>query len=147
MRVMIYNVMQRLAVRAARGEIADLIQQPITDDLLRQIRGRLLPLAERPIIGAVVRSRDFHTLPGVPDLLVHRHEDPFDISRIERALDGAGLSLLQFELPTPALAARYQRAFPQDSGRRDAGAWARFVRETPELLASHFEFWCCKRRD
>ena len=147
MRIMVYNVMQRLAVRAARGEIADLVQPTITDDILRQIRRRLLPFAERPIIGGVVRSRDFSTLPGVHDLVAHRHEDPFDISRIERALDGAGLSLLQFELPTPSLKARYRRAFPDDPRRQDTRAWARFVRETPELFAGHFEFWCCKRGD
>jgi hypothetical protein len=41
-------------------------------------------------------SQDFATLSGTYDLLLHRHEDPFDIPRIERALDRFGLRLLLF---------------------------------------------------
>ena len=71
-------------------------------------------------------SRDFATLAGTYDLLLHRHEDPFDIKRIERALDQAGLRMLSFDLPLPPVAARYDAMFPDDPKHRDIKSWARF---------------------
>src|SRR5262249_55742447 len=90
MKVMLYSSAARAGVRAARAAVADLAQAPVTDDLLRQVRRRLIET------GLFPRSRDFFTLPGVHDLLLHRHEDPFDVPRIARALGQLELDLLGF---------------------------------------------------
>lgn len=144
MHLMVYNRLQRLMITAARGLITDLLQQPVGDDLLREVRRRLLAHADRAPAAQVVASRDFATLAGTQDLLLHRHEDPFDVSRIERALAAAGLRLMRFDMPSPVAAARYDAEFPSDPGHRDVASWATFTRHDPSAMAGHFRFWCAK---
>ena len=144
MRIMVYNRVQRLVIAAARALIADLVQEPMSDDLLRRVRERVLQQPEQSFLSSVTRSADFATLAGVHDLLLHRHEDPFDVMRIERALDHAGLRMLSFSFPTPPVAARYDAAFPDDPRHRDTKALASFTRSDPVVRAAHFRFWCCK---
>ena len=86
--------------------------------------------------------RDFATLAGTHDLLLHSHEDPFDLPRIERALSQVGLRMLSFDMPTPAVAARYHALFPDDQKHRDIKSLARFERSDPNMLARHYRFWC-----
>jgi hypothetical protein len=59
-------------------------------------------------------------------LLLHPHVDPFDIPRIKRALDYAGMTLLSFSLPSPSAGARYDAMFPGDLEHRDFESWAFF---------------------
>lgn len=140
MRLMLYSRLARLRVRAARSRIADLVDRPVTDDLLREARRRLL--AEAPhLLG---RSLDFYTLGGVHDLLLHRHEDPFDVPRIRRGIERLGLSLIAFVLPTAAHRARYRREHPGDPLFRDYEAWAALEKSEPFLFAAMYEFWCRK---
>jgi hypothetical protein len=90
----------------------------------------------------VIRSRDFSTLAGTHDLLLHRHEDPFNLPRIERALDGAGMRLLSYDMPSPVIAARYDAMFPGDPAHRDVKSLMRFEVSEPAVSASHYRFWC-----
>ncbi len=82
LRVMVYSKLARMNVRAARALLGELVDQPVDDDLLRAVRARLIAAPRNP----VARSPDFYTLGGVHDLLLHRHEDPFDVPRIRRAI-------------------------------------------------------------
>ena len=132
MHIMVYNRYQRLMINGARAFlISDLAQEPVSDDLLRRVRQRFLERPEHPAATYVIRSRDFATLAGTHDLLLHRHEDPFDLARIERALNHAGLRMLSFDMPTPLIAARYNAMFPEDPKRRDIKSFARFERSDP----------------
>jgi len=140
MRIMVYSKIARLIVRAARTHIADLLDRPIDAGLLRAVRRRLLEKAP----GLVSNSPDFYTLAGVYDLLLHSHEDPFDVPRIARALDSLGLELLAFELPNPHLRTRYREAHPDDAGLRDVKAWAALEKSQPFLFAGMYDFWCRK---
>jgi len=143
MHIMVYNRHQRLLINGARALlISDLAQEPVSDDLLRRVRQRFLERPEHPAAAFVVRSRDFATLAGTHDLLLHRHEDPFDLARIERALDHAGLRMLSFDMPTPLIAARYDAMFPKDSKHRDIKSFARFERNDPSIAQRHYSFWC-----
>jgi len=144
MQIMVYNRLQRLVIAAARTLIADLVGQHITDDLLRQVRRRILENDGNPTAAHVAHIRDFATLAGVHDLLLHRHEDPFDLTRIEHVLDGTGLQLLSFDIASPAIAARYDAMFPNDPRHRDVNSWARFVRTDATAIVGHFRFFCCK---
>jgi SAM-dependent methyltransferase len=139
MKVMLYSKAARENVRAARAAIADIAEAPVTDDLLRAVRRRLIAAKLFP------RSRDFFTLPGVHDLLLHRHEDPFDIPRIARALTGMELDLLGFTLSNPRNEALYAKENPHDPRRRDFNAWAALEKRKPEIFGGMYEFWCRRR--
>ncbi|HEX8238779.1 MAG TPA: class I SAM-dependent methyltransferase [Allosphingosinicella sp.] len=140
MQIMVYSRISRLQVRAARSVVADLLDRPVDDDLLREVRRRLMDKAPQllPLLG------DFSTLAGVHDLLLHRHEDPFDVARIVRALDRLGLELLAFDLPSPPDRAGYRREHPDDPGFRDVEAWKTLERTQPRLFAKMLKFWCRK---
>jgi ubiquinone/menaquinone biosynthesis C-methylase UbiE len=142
MHIMVYSRLARLRISAAQTLINDLMQQPVSDDLLRQVRQRFLQRPEHPLAAHVMRSWDFATLAGTHDLLLHRREDPFDITRIEHALDRLGLRLLSFQLPTRADTARYDAMFPHDPRHQDIKSWARFERSE---IGGNYEFWCCTK--
>lgn len=138
MSVMLYSRLARMRVQGARRRIADLLDRPVDDDLLRAARGRLL--AEPP--HALAWSTDFASLGGTHDLLLHRHEDPFDVPRIRRAIETLGLELLGFHLPGAARRARYRTENPDDPWFRDYDAWAASEWREPELFAGMYRFWC-----
>jgi SAM-dependent methyltransferase len=140
MQVMVYSKLARLSVRALRATIADLDRGEVDDDLLREVRRRII---ERNPQGAPT-TRDFYCLSGVHDLLLHRHEDPFDVTRVQRALGRLGLELIHFKLPTPQDDARYVAENPHDPLHRDFAAWSKTERDNPRLFAGMYDFWCRK---
>jgi SAM-dependent methyltransferase len=142
MNIAVYTRIARLFIAAARSFIADLAGQPVTDDLLREVRRRFLERPEHPLMSAIALGPEFPTLCGIYDLLLHEHEDPFDIPRIERALDRAGLRLLSFQLPTPSYEARYAAMFPADPSHQDFGSWQAFEVRFPRVFAGMCQFWC-----
>jgi SAM-dependent methyltransferase len=142
MRVMLYSIAGRQEIKAAQGYIADLLDRPIDENLLRAVRRRLMEKAP----GLLANAYDFYTLAGLHDLLLHRHEDPFDVPRIKRAIDSLGLELLGFTLPTPHDRALYLREHPHDPRLRDVETWARLERTAPFLFAGMHKFWCRKKR-
>ncbi len=140
MSIMVYSKLARMRITAARRRIADLLDQPVDDDLLRDVRRRLL--AEP--VHAVAHSTDFASLGGVHDLLLHRHEDAFDVERIRRGVDRLGLEFLGFHLPGAERRARYREENPHDPLFRDFTAWARAEWKEPELFTGMYHFWCRK---
>lgn len=140
MRIMVYSEPARAAIRSAQASLVDLRDRPVDGDLLREARRRLIGGAPAILEGSI----DFYTLQGIYDLLLHPHEDSFDVPRIGRALDALGLELLAFDLPSPALRARYRWDHPEDPGMRDLDAWAALERESPSLFRSMHKFWCRK---
>lgn len=148
MHIMVYNRYQRLMVSGARQFlIRDLVGLPIDDDLLREVRRRFLEQPGHPAAAYVIGSRDFATLAGTHDLLLHRHEDAFDADRLERALDQAGLRMLSIDMPTPLSAARYKAVAQGDPKCRDLKSWERFVTGNPSLGQPHYRFWCYRKPD
>lgn len=139
MRVMLYSERARLMVRAHQAQIADLAAQPVDDAVLRAVRARLM---EGPP-SDVTRSPDFFHLGGVYDLLLHRHEDAFDVPRIQRAIKTLGLQLLHIRLPGSAKA-RYRADHPADPHFRDFASWAAFERRNPRTFVGMYDFWCRK---
>jgi SAM-dependent methyltransferase len=138
MHVMLYSRIARLRVLAARARLADLAARPMDDDVLREARRRMMADGTKGIVG----SRDFFSLAGVHDLLLHRHEDAFDIPRIGCALDALGLELLAFELPNSRRRARYRAEHPHDPLFRDRSAWAALETTEPTLFSGMYGLWC-----
>ncbi|MEZ0244878.1 MAG: class I SAM-dependent methyltransferase, partial [Sphingomonas sp.] len=139
MRVQLYSKAARTALQPALDRIAPLLKEPMSDDLLRTVRERLSDDA------SVNRSPDFFSLGGVHDLLLHAHEDIFDVPRIRAAIDALGLTLLRFQLPTAGHRQRYESEHPEDPNFRDAAAWERIEQDDPMAFAGMHDFWCVKR--
>jgi SAM-dependent methyltransferase len=139
-KVMLYSRLGRLRVRAARTRIADLLDRPVDDELLREARRRLIEQAP----ALLSAWHDFYTLPGIHDLLLHRHEDPFDVPRIRRAIADLRLELLGFVLPDEERRGRYLRDNPDDPLLRDYAAWESLEKSEPFLFSRMYEFWCRK---
>ena len=141
MRLMLYSKFARLPVQAARRNIEHLLAgATIDDDLLRAVRAHFL---ERPP-GPITHSPDFYHLAGVHDMLLHRHEDSFDIPRIRDAIEKLKLQLLGFVLPTAARRARYRTDNPDDPWFRDYDKWFRLETREPYLFSLMYDFWCLK---
>jgi SAM-dependent methyltransferase len=139
MRVMLYSALARVPVRACQARIADLARLPVDDTVLRAVRARLIAGPAND----VTRSPDFFHLGGVHDLLLHRHEEAFDVARIQRALAMLKLKLLRVRLPHGA-SESYRSAYPFDPYCRDVSSLAAFERTRPRTFAGMYDFWCCK---
>jgi hypothetical protein len=131
-------------VTAARGLIPDLATEPVTDDLLRRVRWRILERPNHAAAKPLMETTDFSTLVGTYDLLLHPHEDPFDVPRIGRALDRFGLRLIAFLLLSADAAKRYDAQYPHDPRHRDLAAWARFENSELPRYAGLYTFMCRK---
>jgi hypothetical protein len=132
-----------LLTGSARVTLADLLGCPVDGGLLRAVRARLVDRAP----GLLGFAQDLYHLAGVHDLVVHRHEDSFDVARIMRALDRLGLKLLAFSLPTEALRLRYRRQHPDDPRFRDTAAWARIEKSSPLMFTGMYGLWCRRRKE
>jgi SAM-dependent methyltransferase len=135
MQVALYSRIARLAVSAARLRLGALMREPVSDDLIREARRRLIA---DPVPG-VTDARDFFSTAGVHDLLFHVHEDCFDVPRIARAIDALGLKLLRFDLPTPELEAGYAEFAPHDPLHRDFAAWQAYEIRNPSTFAAMYK--------
>jgi len=140
MRVALYSKTPRLAVAAARQRLGDLVDQPVTDDVIREARRILIA----DPVQRINTSRDFFSTAGVHDLLLHVYEEQYDVARMRSAIAGAGLELLGFDLPTPAIAARYAEMFPDDPWRRDYDHWAAFEMRYPTTFGAMYAVDCVK---
>jgi hypothetical protein len=118
--------------------VADLLDRPVDAGLLRDVRRRLIEKSP----GLLAFAQDFYHLGGVHDLVLHRHEDAFDVPRIARALDQQGLELLAFDLPTDAWRERYRREHPLDPHLRDVAGWAALEKDFPLMFTGMYGFWC-----
>ena len=144
MKIMVYSRIARFLVVAARNLIRDVTAEPITDDVLRRVRQCLMEHAEYAPANLLMNTQDFSTLVGTYDLLLHPHEDPFNVPRIARALDRLGLHLISFLPPTTDAAARYDARYPHDPRHRDMAAWAQFEKSELPIYAGLYTFMCRK---
>jgi 2-polyprenyl-3-methyl-5-hydroxy-6-metoxy-1,4-benzoquinol methylase len=142
MKVMVYSRIARLWLAAVRRLISDLRAEPLSDDLLRRVRQRIIQRSDCRAAKLVMQNESFGTLAGTYDLLLHCHEDSFDVSRIGAALDRCGLRLLSFLLPTPNAIARYHARFPHDPMHRDLHSWQLFEKSDPTIFGGMYDFWC-----
>lgn len=139
MHVMLYSKLARLRVRGLRAKIPDLLDKPVDDDLLREVRARILSVLPQEI------SNDMFTLGGVHDLLLHRHEDAFDVARIARAIQALDMEFLGFRFQKPQQAAQYQGEYPDDPQLLSFSGWQAFELKYPRIFASMYDFWCSAR--
>jgi SAM-dependent methyltransferase len=141
MNVALYSKIARLPVAATRQRLGALMDEAVSDDLIREARRRLIAAP----VPSVTESRDFFSTAGVHDLLFHVHEDCFDVPRIARAIDALGLRLLRFALPMPEDEARYAEMAPHDPLHRDAAAWHAYEMRNPSTFAGMYKMTVARR--
>jgi SAM-dependent methyltransferase len=140
MHVMLYSRAGRMRVRGLQRFLGRLAEQPVDNNVLREVRRRVMTLPP----AAIPPSRDFFSLAGVHDLLLHRHEDPFDIPRVRDALAALGLRLIRIDFSRPALYRRYAELCPGDPLRRNMDGWLAMEKEDPTAFQGMYDFWCRK---
>jgi SAM-dependent methyltransferase len=147
MKIMVYSRIARFQATAARSVIADLLAEPVDDDLLRRVRHRIMDRPDHAAASLIMRTQIFSTLAGTYVVLVRPHEDPFDVARIAQALDRIGLRMTAFVLRSPDAIARYAAQNPHDPLHRDMAAWARFEKNELRRHAGEYVFMCRKPAD
>jgi len=140
MHVMLYSRFARLAVAAAQAKLGELMQRPVDIALIREVRARLIA---DPVVG-INDSPDFFSAGGICDLLLHVHEDLFDVPRIEAAMKTLGLDLIHFTLPDADAIAQYHAEFPGDPWQRSFANWAGFEFRHPGMFGAMYGLECRK---
>src|SRR5262249_22650331 len=140
MKIMVYSRITRFQVTAARSLIADLLAEPVDDDLLRRVRRRIIDRPDHAAAKLIMETQIFSTLAGTYVLLVRPHEDPFDVARIARALERIGLRLTAFLLRSPDANARYAAQYPHYPLHRDTAAGARSEKSELPRNAGQYVF-------
>jgi 2-polyprenyl-3-methyl-5-hydroxy-6-metoxy-1,4-benzoquinol methylase len=130
-----------------RLEPAKAIARTYTPQTVREFRQAIINLPEEdPARGPVVISRDFYSLSGCRDLLMHVQERQMtapDLRRIlaENRLTFLGFAQFEFEPIRNAYVAR----FPHDPTGMDLDAWELFELENPTLFGRMYQFWGVKQ--
>lgn len=143
MKIGLYSAKARQGVYAAR----DFVQAqgfPPTPDGIRKCRRAILDLPDgHPAKGALT-FRDFFSISGCRDLIMHVHEQAFTLPRIADALDTLGLLFLGFECEVPHME-KFRAMYPGGSALTDLACWHCFEETHPETFKSMYQFWCCKK--
>jgi 2-polyprenyl-3-methyl-5-hydroxy-6-metoxy-1,4-benzoquinol methylase len=114
---------------------------------VRALRQAIINLpADDPARLAIVKSRDFYSLSGCRDLLMHVQEHQLTIPDLRRILDENGLTFLGFsQFAFEQVRDTYLARFPHDPSGVDLEAWEAFEEEYPRVFARMYQFWTEKR--
>ena len=143
MRIALYSERARRAVRAAR-EFARTLNFPSTPEGIRNCRHAIMELPDGHLEKNVMICRDFFTLDGCRDLIMHVKEHQFTIPRIEECLNQLNLRFIGFECSTKVWN-RFREMFPDDAMNTDLRAWDRYEEAYPETFLGMYSFWCCRK--
>ena len=133
---------------AARASLdpAKAIARRYTPSTVRELRQAIIDLpTDDPASGPVVGSRDFYSLSGCRDLLMHVQEHQLTIPDLRRMLDENGLTFLGFvQFDFPHIRSLYTARFPHDPSGRDLAAWEAFEAEHPGTFGRMYQFVAAK---
>jgi 2-polyprenyl-3-methyl-5-hydroxy-6-metoxy-1,4-benzoquinol methylase len=109
---------------------------------LREIRAELVRRLAPKDLEFVRGFKDFYSLSGLRDLLLHEREQEYDLEEVAELLRAAGLRWRGFDcLPDAA-----RQGFVARFGRErlgDFSCWLRYDSECPAVFAGMYIFWCC----
>ena len=98
---------------------------------VREARARILALPADHPARAATKLRDFYTVSGTRDLILHVQEHRFTIDAIGEAIEELGLEFLGFEIPGQKLAMSLDE-------------WKAYEAAAPDTFASMYQFWVRK---
>jgi hypothetical protein len=134
LRLGVYSRSGRDAIVRFRAGQAQSRVDPAT---LREIRHGILQAGAGGPYADVLRFRDFYSLSGFRDLLLHEQECQFTIPGLRALLMAHGLSFLRFALQPGMTEALHERAAPGTSAF-DLESWHQAERRTPSLFAGMY---------
>lgn len=141
----LYSRRGRQAVRRFR-ELHPARSNALDDDAVREIRHKLLRLPAGNELRQLTRYRDFYSLNGVRDLLLHEQERQYSLPELQDVLERHGLAFLGF--------ANRDNAYRRMLGVCGPGAdplelrnWANAEEAIPDLFAGMYVFFACRRAD
>lgn len=133
---------------AARKQITQLrdylaTQMPKTDDDIRLVRESILQGAIKGEFNEILTSPDFYSLSGCRDLLFHTQEHLFDIPKLIKLIEDAGLNWLGFLPPASAYKAA-QKMFGLTPHEMSLEQWQKLEQDQPSLFAGMYQFYARK---
>jgi hypothetical protein len=139
----LYSRAGRVDVDAARAGLAERTELA-TPRTIRRLREGVKHRRARgdAHAAAVMRYLDFYTTSGCRDLFFHVQEDPFDLPRVAKMLDGSGLRFVGFEFAENGPVELYRTWFPADSGMAELSHWEALERTFPRIFTNMYQFWC-----
>ncbi len=140
MRIALYSTRARACIRAAR-EVLLPLALPRTPDGIRRCRQVIMGLPAGHPARDVAGFRDFYSLSGCRDLLMHVQEHTFTPLQIAKCLDQLGLRLLKVECDA-LTQAHFDAMFPDPSTGTDFDAWDRMEQAHPDAFRGMIQFWC-----
>lgn len=136
MRLGLYSRRARLGLEPARQLARQLGKLP-----LPALRAALVTGLGPKDLAFLTQFRDFYSLSGLRDLLLHEREQEFDLPQVAQLLAEAGLSFQGFDgLPQPVLH-RFITRFGR-SRLSDLSCWDQFEQESPDTFRGMYVFWC-----
>jgi len=123
-------------------EPAKALARRYSPETVRELRQAIINLPpDDPARGPVVDSRDFYSLSGCRDLLMHVQEHQLTIPDLRRILDENRLTFLGFiQFDFPYVRNPYLARFPHDPAGRDLDAWEAFEAERPGTFGRMYQF-------
>jgi SAM-dependent methyltransferase len=141
-KLMLYSKFGYPDIRSDPTLISDLVRDPMSDDVVRCVRQRLMDRPDSEIARSILNSPDFATLAGTRDLVLHTEVHLFDVPRIARAIDSLRLRLLTFMISSVDRRAQYRRLYPDDPEYRDVASLTKFEASHPGTFRGMYDFWC-----
>lgn len=140
MEIGLYSRHARRVITTGRARIAQL-KIPPTPEGMRNFRRKSRWMFNPRDYTTLTNWYDYFALNMYRDLLFHAHEDPFDIPRIQRALDALGLAFAGFKLPETILD-QYRQRYPDDPAALNLKNWQQFEEANPDTFGACYRFLC-----
>ena len=142
MEVGLYSEIARTDVVEARAFIGER-GYASTPEEIRRCRQDLIAL-DGPMAKALSASKDFYSISGCRDLLLHVQERRLTIRQIEAFVAESNLDFLGFDL-SAIDEGRYRAMFPADHAMSDLASWEAFESAYPRTFFGMYQFWIQQR--
>jgi 2-polyprenyl-3-methyl-5-hydroxy-6-metoxy-1,4-benzoquinol methylase len=131
----LFSARARALLRPAKA-----LARSYTPETIRELRRDILARPDNdPVKAPALNARDFYSLSGCRDLLMHVQEHEFGPIDVGRILDACGVEFLGFDQPDVVMA-RYREMFPDDPAGLDFANWEAFEGRNPSTFAGMYQF-------
>jgi len=111
---------------------------------LRELRAHLIERLPPKDLQFLTGIKDFYSLSGLRDLLLHEREQEYDLPQLGQILQRYGLHFVGFDGLAPAVLHGFIRRFGR-SQLSDLTCWQQFEEDNPTTFLGMYVFWCCRR--
>jgi SAM-dependent methyltransferase len=112
----------------------------LDDEAVRQIRYTVLTAPPGDPSKSLLKFRDFYSLNGVRDLILHEQEWQFSIAELQSLLVSNGLAFVKFT-ERDGIYRRLRSTYGKDANPYDLVTWRTAESKLPDLFAGMYEFF------